>query len=281
MKNLMTFLFLAVVSFFSTKATDYYPMYVAGNDGSLLFCDDGNSKPCTINITSSSVTASIYGGSLAYHNTDQHGNRKYVDETHDGYLRWKTEFLVSPDQKHVRVDRYVSGTLVTTSFYASSHSERNQFTAENRHKSSYGNGAAFNGGDSGFSGITTQRSTVSKTTCPKCHGKKWRADSHAYQVNADDYHWPGGSGCPYCGSTSDHWHSHCNYCNADGTINQRRWFLPLAGKLRLVTIFFCLWGGCGEADAAVVCVVVAKKVFLFQILFLTLQSHFNKQHLIT
>lgn len=65
-------------------------------------------------------------------------------------------------------------------------------------------------------------SSVYKVSCPTCHGRKYVPSPSRYSASTNSYHWSGGSGCSYCNATYDHYHYRCNYCNADGTVTERR-----------------------------------------------------------
>lgn len=144
----------------------------------------------------------------------------YTDQSVPG-IRWKYELCVAKDGKHLRINCYTNGMFTNSSFYTSDENEWRTFVTQNQGKSQEGflNMPSYS---ADISSSSSSRSSEIKSVCPKCGGRKWRNDSHAYQVNADDYHHNGGSGCPYCSSTTNHWHSHCHYCNPDGTVTNRR-----------------------------------------------------------
>lgn len=61
------------------------------------------------------------------------------------------------------------------------------------------------------------------TTCPDCNGCKYDSKAYTYAAGSaggvrQPYHHTGGSGCPYCSSTSDHYHYPCAECMGKGKV---------------------------------------------------------------
>lgn len=79
------------------------------------------------------------------------------------------------------------------------------------------------GGSSSSSSSSSGSSSGSRSTCPRCGGKRYQSQAYSYAAAslsgyAQPYHHHGGSGCPYCSSSSDHYHYPCNECAGHGTI---------------------------------------------------------------
>lgn len=76
------------------------------------------------------------------------------------------------------------------------------------------------GGSSSSSGGS---SSGSRSTCPRCGGKRYQSQAYSYAAAshsgyAQPYHHNGGGGCPYCSSSSDHYHYPCTECAGHGTV---------------------------------------------------------------
>lgn len=205
----------------SSWADPYYQLVTTFNNGSIIYGTVGGNP---VEIDFAGFLAIKGNITFMMEENRANDNTLYVSTSTAGGVRFKHEMYVTPDGKNMRINFYTGGDLISSEFYTSSRQERDNYVRQGQ---ASGGDVVIpvtpnNPNSSVSSGSSSSRSSTYKVTCPKCNGRKWRSDSHRYQVNADDYHWLGGYGCPYCSSTTEHWHSHCNYCDPDGTVTQRR-----------------------------------------------------------
>lgn len=84
-------------------------------------------------------------------------------------------------------------------------------------------GGAYGESDGDSDTDTSSGNKSDGRTCPDCNGKKYESTSYTYAAGStggvrQPYHHTGGSGCPYCSSTSDHYHYPCSECMGKGKI---------------------------------------------------------------
>ena len=71
------------------------------------------------------------------------------------------------------------------------------------------------------SSSSTSSSSGSGGVCTSCHGKKYESQSFEYAAASragvrQPYHHYGGSGCPYCKKSTEHYHYPCSHCLGTG-----------------------------------------------------------------
>ena len=82
----------------------------------------------------------------------------------------------------------------------------------------------FNDSPSNYDGgnsSSPRSSSRGRNVCPVCNGRKYESQAYRYAAGAaagwkPPYHHFGGSDCPYCNSTSDHYHYPCSECKGTG-----------------------------------------------------------------
>ena len=80
------------------------------------------------------------------------------------------------------------------------------------------------GGSSGTNN-RSRSSSGSRSTCSACRGKGYQRTAYSHAAASasgwmQPYHHHGGSGCPHCNSTSDHYHYPCTTCHGYGTVKR-------------------------------------------------------------
>ncbi len=75
----------------------------------------------------------------------------------------------------------------------------------------------------GYESPSSSSSSSGSSVCPVCNGRKYESRSYKYATGSaagwrQPYHNYGGSSCPYCGSSTDHYHYPCSECRGSGRI---------------------------------------------------------------
>ncbi|MDO5394954.1 MAG: hypothetical protein Q4F07_03190 [Bacteroidales bacterium] len=213
MKKLAT-LFVIISTFLNLYSREYYPMEILGFAGQHEFFNDGSRK---IEITSDYLIDENDNVTAKFRYIDENGRRVY---DHTSQYEFRTEYRVSSDEKKLVKISYTRNTKFCCAIhYTDDEGERDRYYAENHHLSSGGysmnqfNNWISDSGSSDNSGHSSGHSSSHRSSadCPYCRGTGVNlspasgggAASHVAYYNS------AGVKCPYCNSTTKHYHYKC------------------------------------------------------------------------